>query len=181
MIEIDQTPQLFVDDELVDNRWGVEYESEAVTRIFHAPAKHQLNPIIGGCGGYVNVVFDEDAALYRMWYQEYWDQSLEPRKYTYGVAYAESEDGVNWRLPRIGEHEFKGTKDNNIVLLGPKGGRAETPFLLDLPQEYRRGYKYVLLYLTDEPDSSRLICSNDGIHWDAASDTCIASDFVPTR
>ena len=60
------------------------------------------------------------------------------RDSTYGVAYAESDDGIDWHLPTIGRHEFKGTTDNNIVLLGPQGGRAEVPYLLDVPDEYKR-------------------------------------------
>ena len=178
-LSIDHTPQFFIDDDLVDNRWGVKYQTEAVTRVFHSPVKHVLNPLIAGRGGYVNVVRDEAAGLFRMWYQDYWDQSLEPRKYTYGVAYAESDDGLEWRLPHICEHEFKGTKENNIVLLGPTGGRAEAQFLLDVPEEHCRGFKYVLLYLTDAPKSARLIGSHDGIHWDPASDVCIGAEFTP--
>lgn len=172
-------PQLFVDDHLVDNRWGVEYLTETVTRVFHAPIKHDANPLVSGTGGMLNVVWDDEAQLFRMWYQEYWDQSMEPRLYTYAIAYAESADGLDWRLPTIGEHEFKGTKQNNIVLLGPTGGRAETPCLLDVPERFKKGYKYVMLYLTDDPKSSRMIGSQDGIHWDAASDTCIATDYTP--
>lgn len=33
---------------------------------------------------------------------------------------------------------------------------------LDLPEEHRRGYRYVLLYLTDAPKGARLIGSHDG-------------------
>ena len=172
-------PQFFVDDHLVDNRWGVEYLTETVSRVFHAPVKHDANPLIAEKGGLVNVVRDDEAGLFRMWYQDYWDQSMEPRRYTYAIAYAESEDGLNWRLPRDGRHEFIGTKNNNIVLQGPTGGRAETQFLLHLPEEHRRGYKYVMLYLTDEPKGARLIGSHDGVHWDVDSDTSIASGFTP--
>lgn len=178
-MRLDHEPQFFIDDHLVDNRWGVEYLTETVRRVFHAPVKHQLNPLITGHGGYVNVVHDPQAGLFRMWYQEYWDQSMEPRRYTYGIAYAESTDGLDWRLPRLGRHSFKGTTDNNIVLLGPTGGRAEVPLLLDVPAQYRRGYKYLLLYLTDDPPGARLIGSHDGLSWDPASDTSIAAGFTP--
>ena len=91
-IPIDEQPQFFIDDYLVDNRWGVEYLTETVKRVFHTPVKHPANPVIANRGGYVNVLYE--GGRFRIWYQEYWDQSLEPRKYTYGVAYAESEDGL---------------------------------------------------------------------------------------
>ena len=173
-IRIDGQPQFFIDDYLVDNRWGVEYLTEAITRVFHVPVKHPANPVIAERGGYVNVLRAD--GRFRMWYQDYWDQSWTPRKYTYGVAYAESEDGLNWQLPRIGRHAFKDTTDNNIVLLGPGGNRAEVPYLLDVPEKFRRGYEYLLLYLTDEPKSARLIGSHDGISWDPAS-----GGFVVTK
>ena len=180
-LEIGHEPQFFVDDYIVDNRWGVEYLKEAVTRVFHPPNKDERNPLIAGTGGYVNVVQDKEAGLFRMWYQDYWDQSLDPRKYTYGIAYAESTDGINWKLPRIGKYDFKGTRNNNIVLLGPDNGRAEAQFLLDLPSRHRRGYKYVMLYSTNVRGQSglHLIGSQDGVDWDLQSDTTIAADFTP--
>lgn len=180
-LEIAHEPQFFVDDYVVDNRWGVEYLKETVTRVFHPPYKSKRNPLIAGTGGYVNVVRDEQAGLFRMWYQDYWDQSLEPRKYTYGVAYAESADGIDWKLPRLGKYDFKGTRHNNIVLLGPKNGRAEAQFLLDLPPQHRRGYKYVMLYSTNVRGQRglHLIGSQDGIDWDLPSDMRIAADFTP--
>jgi hypothetical protein len=178
-MQIDQEPQFFIDDHIVDNRWGVEWLTETVTRVFHTPVKHEANPLVAGKGGHINVVRDEEADLYRMWYTDYWDQSFEPRLYTYAIAYAESKDGVDWHLPHIGKHEFKGTKDNNIVLLGPTGGRAEAAFVLDLPDDMRRGYKYVAVYMTDDPKSTRLIGSQDGITWERDSDMSIATGFTP--
>lgn len=69
-LEIAHEPQFFVDDYVVDNRWGVEYLKETVTRVFHPPKKNKHNPLIAGTGGYVNVVRDEQAGLFRMWYQD---------------------------------------------------------------------------------------------------------------
>ena len=45
-IRIRRQPQFFIDDYLVDNRWGIEYLTEVVTRAFHAPVKHPANPLI---------------------------------------------------------------------------------------------------------------------------------------
>jgi hypothetical protein len=178
-IEINHEPQLFIDDYLVDNRWGLR--SETLTRVVHAPQKHPANPVIAADGGYVNVVRDPRAGLFRMFYQAFWDISYNPRKYTYATAYAESRDGVHWELPRLGKHSFKGTRDNNIVMLGPAGGRAEGQFLLDLPREQRRGFQFVMLYGSDEPghEGLHLIGSQDGIEWEAASDVLIGADFQP--
>lgn len=181
LTQIDHDPQFFIDDYLVDNRWGKVYLTETVTRVFHQPKKDERNPLIAGKGGYINVVRDEEAGLFRMWYQDYWDQSMVPRKYTYGIAYAESQDGIEWELPRIGKYDFKGTRDNNIVLLGPSNSRAEAQFLLDVPREHRRGHKYLMLYLggDDAQRGAHVIGSRDGINWDPASDVLIAHGFTP--
>lgn len=181
VVDINHDPQLFLDDYLVDNHWGMQDPTEAVTRVFHSPRKDERNPVIAENGGYVNVARDERAGLFRMWYQEYWNQSLSPRKYTYGIAYAESTDGIHWKLPRIGKFPFKNTIDNNIVLLSSSGGDAECQFLLELPRELRRGYEYVMLYMTYDPDQRgmHLIGSQNGIDWDPTSDTLIAPDFCP--
>ena len=180
-LAIDHEPQLVVDDYLVDNRWGLREPVETITRVAHRPVKHPGNPVIAGDGGYVNVVRDELTGRFRMWYQAYWDQSMNPRRYTYATAYAESDDGINWKLPRFGKYEFKGTRDNNIVYFGPSEGGAECQFLLNVPENQHRGYRYVMLYATYERDSRgmHLIGSQDGITWDPASDVRIAPDFVP--
>ena len=67
------------------------------------------------------------------------------------------------------------------MLLGPENGRAEGQFLLDLPPQYRRGYKYVMLYSTNVRGQTglHLIGSQDGVEWDLQSDMRIATDFTP--
>ncbi len=178
VIGIDHEPQLFIDDYLLDNYWAVNYKTEAVMRIPHQPRKNSDNPVLAGNGGYVNVVHDKDANLFRMWYQDFWIQSMEPFKYTYGIAYAESEDGINWRLPRIGKYSFKDTPDNNIVFRGSKGEAAACPFLIDAPDDQKRGYKFVML-CTTAPKGMHLIGSMDGISWEPASQVRITPEYGP--
>jgi len=110
-----------VDDHLVDNRWGLEHRTQTVSRRFHAPRKDPRNPLIPGKGGYVNVARDPETGRFRMWYQEFWRQS--PTRYTYGIAYAESEDGLGWKLPRIGKYDFKAF-DPPVRALSCPPGRA---------------------------------------------------------
>lgn len=181
VLEIDDDPQLFLDDYLVDNRWGLPTRADMVRRRFHPPRKEERNPLIAEGGGYANVVQDRQAGLFRMWYQAFWDQSLKPRKYTYATAYAESPDGLAWTLPRIDKYAFKGTRENNIVMLGPAGGVAECQFLLDVPEEDRRGYPFVMLYSTNDAGHQglHLIGSHNGRDWEPASDVRIALGFTP--
>lgn len=181
VLAVNHDTQFFVDDYLVDNRWGVLYETETVLRIFHPPQKYEGNPVIAGKGGYTNVVRDERAGLFRMIYQDFWLFSAKPPRYSYATAYAESTDGIHWKLPRIGKYLFEGTRDNNIVMVGPNGGWAECQFLLDVPEDQRRGYELVMLYGTNDrgQNGMHLIGSHDGIAWDRASDMNIMPHFEP--
>jgi hypothetical protein len=178
VIEIGHEPQTFVDDYLVDNFWGIDFARETVTWAFHQPRRNPINPVIKKDGGFVSVVYDKEAAIFRMVYEDFWILSREPFKYTYAIAYAESSDGINWKLPRIGKYKFKGSMDNNIVLTGPVGGMAGCPYLLDLPEDQRRGYKYIMLYRTT-PQGMYLIGSNDCINWDPASKFRMTTNYAP--
>jgi len=178
-MEIGHATQFFVDDYLVDNRWPLRKREEVFVRIAHTPAKHPANPVLPGRGGYVNVVWDEEAQLYRMLYQDFWYYSLKPLKYTYAIAYAQSTDGIHWETPNLGFYKWKASQDNNICWQDPRPDSKATysQYLLTVPKEHRRGYKYVMYYVTTT--GVNLVGSNDCIHWDPASITPIGSDFHP--
>ncbi len=175
-VEIGHEPQFFVDDYLVDNYFAVKYKNNYVTRRFHQPQKHEANPLLTGETGFVNVVRDAEAGVFRMWYQTHvWDGEQKTR---YAIAYAESPDGLHWKRPNLGLFDWPGGKDNNICLRGYNQARASGPqILLTLPEEQKHGYKYVMTYRVGgagrENDGIRLIGSHDGVHWDASSDTLI--------
>lgn len=181
-VEIGTEPQFFVDDYIVDNRWPLDFTHEVMERVVHQPVKHAANPLIPGKGGYLSVVYDEDAKLFRMVYQVIWYISREPLKYVYSLAYAESKDGIEWKTPNLGLYEWQGSKNNNIcwqaLEAGPNGPSAQSPFLLDIPKEHRRGHKFVLFY-TSAGRKCHLIGSNDCIHWDKSSDVTIAKNYRP--
>ena len=178
-MEIGFEPQYFVDDYLVDNRWGNKQKREMVLRRFHQPVKHG-QPVIPGTGGYVCVQRDEKTGQFKLWHQISRSLRKEDGKVAkswYGIAYAESDDGVNWRLPNLGLHEWNGSKDNSVVWKGPTGKRASGQQILTVPEKDRRGHRYLMVYRTtgnDPKDSGiRVIGSKDGIHWDRESDSFI--------
>jgi hypothetical protein len=177
-VEIGTEPQFVFDNYVIDNRWALKYKRESVGRAFHPPEKHPENPLIRGDGGSLSVVKDE-SGRFRLWYQT-WEPSTEKGKAgKYAIAYAESADGIAWELPKLGQCEWKGTKENNIVWTGIHGRRASSPFLLDLPDKERRGYRFVMLYR--ETDGMRLVGSHDGIHWDKSSDVLISPIHSDTQ
>lgn len=170
-------PQLFVDDWLVDSRFAIKYKTNAVVHRVHPPKKHPSNPVYRGDCGYVNVARHSKSGKFQLWTQVHrWVEKPGGRSSRYAIAYAESNDGLKWNAPQLGLFEWNGSKQNNIVIRGPKNARASGPqLLLNLPEEDQRGYEYVMTYRTGgagkDNDGIRLIGSQDGIHWETASDT----------
>ena len=172
-------PQFFIDDWLVDNRFAIKYKHNAVVHSVHPPKKHQANPVYRGDCGYVNVARHPQTGKFQLWTQvHHWVEKPSGRSSRYAIAYAESDDGLNWDAPNLGLFEWQGSRNNNVVIRGPKNARASGPqLLLTLPPEQKRGYEYVMTYRTGgagrENDGIRLIGSHDGIHWESDSDVRI--------
>jgi hypothetical protein len=178
-VEIGTGPQFLLDGWLVDNYWALRYKREAVRRVFHQPRKYEGNPLIVGDGGYVSVARDDKTGKWQMWYQTAVIGAGKGERAQYAIAYAESEDGIHWVRPELGLYRWKGTKENNICWTGIKGRRASSPFLLDVPEKDRKGYRHVMLYR--ETDGMHLIGSRDGIAWDRASDVRISPIHSDTQ
>ena len=181
-IEIGTTPQLLVDNWIVDNHFGIKYKNESVTRVFHTPVKHPDNPLIAAEGGYPFIYHDKENKRFQMWYQthRFGDaENIKEAASLYAVAYAESKDGIHWERPMLNLFEWGDTGTaNNIVYKGPRGKRASAPILLDVPESQKRGYKYLFSYRTGGAGKGengiRLVGSQDGIHWDEKSDRVLA-------
>jgi hypothetical protein len=169
-VAIGTVPQLFVDNYIVDNTWALKYRMQHVDRIFHVPRKHAGNPLLKVQGGYVCVARDDETGVFHMWYQTHVPGKKDEEATQYAIAYATSPDGLKWNVPKLGLHEWQGTKANNVVIRGPRG-RASGPWLLDVPVAARKGYRYLMSYR--DRDGMHLIGSNDGVHFDPKSDRMI--------
>ena len=176
-IEIGRQPQFLFDLHVVDCTWALKEKHEPVKRVFHACTKHPANPLLtGDQPSHLWVVRDQQAGLFRMWYQlnqliEYKEKPREKGQGLYQsyVAYAQSKDGIAWEKPAVDSPAVQGDArlPRNTVL-----PHADTPQILELPEKDRRGYRYVMLYYGT--GNIRLIGSHDGIHWDEKSDTVIS-------
>ena len=99
------------DDYSIEGSRGVQLDMVS-------PDKYEGNPIVArgfkgdpddaGCC-YLSVVYDQGA--WRMWYLAQFTSSWTERR----VAYAESDDGISWRKPKLGLVEHGGNKQNNFV------------------------------------------------------------------
>ncbi len=172
-VDIGSRLELFVDRHLVDRldnarlRLGQPQPREIALR-FNEPWEMPF----AGC---LSVI--KDGGVYRMYYRGAganakgdYDPNAEV------TCYAESPDGIHWTKPSLGLHEFRGSKDNNIIMGADVKRRISAtfaPFLDDrpgVPADER--YKGVGGQGGDRtiamgPDGRGLfrLASPDGIHW----------------
>lgn len=123
--EIGSRRELFVDDELIERVVG-----KAELRLHH-PVPREIalehDEPWEGSGCVYHSVF-KDGDRYRMYYAA-GQLTVTPDGVNAGThgqfcCYAESDDGIHWRKPTLGLHEFQGSKANNIVMVRQKVGDA---------------------------------------------------------
>lgn len=140
--------RLFVDAMVVEESHGME-------RVFHAATKHPGNPIFRkeaeweGWGPSLGGTVIRHGDGFRMYY--YCIADGEKTK----VCMAESADGLEWTRPVVGDVEYKGSTDNNIVRCATQVFKARNPPSADrawLTFGYEKGH-------------AKLGHSPDGIHW----------------
>ena len=137
------------------------------------PDKYEGNPIVArgnkgapdevGCC-FHSVVYDQ--GTWKMWYLAQFTSSWCERM----VAYAESDDGISWRKPKLGLVEHAGSDQNNLIRA--IRGLGDIAVLCDpeAPPEHR----YVMLgsdmswyksWSPDGPPMARIDVSPDGYNW----------------
>lgn len=113
-------PYFFVDQRVIDDHWLVE-------RFVVPPVRHQKNPLVvkahewEGTGPHAggSVLRDPASGRLQMWYSVFDHDAYTNRKpFSYNVAYAESDDGLDWRRPELGVFDYRGSKSNNLIVLG---------------------------------------------------------------
>ena len=180
--DIGDRRELFVDDALIERVGG-----EAELRLHH-PVPREIAiehdaPWEGSGSGYHSVFKDGD--LYRMYYKA-WDLTAylagdkEIRHY---CAYAESSDGIHWRKPNLGLYDFKGSKENNIIMAsGPQDGftvNAAHPAVFKDPNPNAKPEaRYKALFLSDKPLGLLAYQSSDAIHWERMVEERVLTDGV---
>lgn len=180
-VDIGARRELFIDRLLIDQLRG-----EARRRLHH-PVPQDLAlvhdaPWEGSGCGYHSIF--QDGGLYRMYYKAWHldvsDGKLASDRHPLYCCYAESDNGVEWRKPRLGLHRFEGSRENNIVLAsGPIG-----PLEVDAghPAVFKDGNpaapadaRYKAIVRSAGPNGLIPLKSPDGIGWSPMSDRPILS------
>jgi hypothetical protein len=182
VIDIGTRRELFVDDFLIGQLSG-----QAEQRLHHPEIKEIVmvhdKPWEGSGSGYHSVFRDGD--LYRMYYKS-WQLTVTPGKVNTGehplfCCYAESNDGIHWRKPELGLHEFRGSKANNIVIPSGKMGKANPDgghpavFKDDNPAAAPDA-KYKAIVRSNSPKGLLALKSADGLRWSPMVETPVITD-----
>lgn len=125
---------MFLDDYLIERIDGLRRVVNQPEKHPNQPEKHPGNPIVypdqyweGGCQVYGTALFDDERRVFRMWYlTSPRDRGLKPLKlndherapHTTLCAYAESEDGVHWCKPHLGQLPYDDNVNNNLIDIG---------------------------------------------------------------
>ena len=151
-----------------------EVESmEGLVESFHSMQKHPANPVLrtGPPGSwdsqrahaYGDVIFD--GKKFQMWYSGWSrpESPLLPGTAGHHVGYAESQDGIQWVKPSLGQLEVNRSKDNNIVDLGEGKGHAYMPMVVRDTRESAPSRRYKMI--VEQTGRNTLHFSPDGIRW----------------
>ena len=166
-IDIGTDRQLFTDDFWIDRANGAE-------RRLHRPTLRETAIAIDKPwerGGVSYLVTFPDQGKYRGWYR------CDPAGFRADdnesfTAYAESDDGIHWRKPKLGVLEFEGSKDNNLVWTGP--GINLAPFRDDNP-DARDDQRYKAIVRVKRELFA--LASPDGVRWRKMCEEPIMTDW----
>ena len=123
-------------------------------------------------GSYINVLYDDEENIFKMWYGVGRKLSEARGDQADGLAYAVSQDGIHWEKPVLNLFEDGGSKENNLVFPFFRWG-AGTGVMKD-PIETDPAKRYKMLFMFQSGDMIfagivQPVCvaySADGIHWD---------------
>ncbi len=158
-IPIGSRRELFIDRLLVDRLDGA-------TLTLHAPVDRgtvlKLDaPWEGLFSGYFTVI--QDGGTYRMYYRGRPEGGRDGSDLE-RTCYAESRDGIHFEKPKLGIHEFAGSKDNNIILAGMTPFSHNFAPFLDRKPGVPAAERYKALGGIGSSGLAAFV-SGDGIHW----------------
>jgi hypothetical protein len=181
---------LFVDDE------DVLYRPGTIKRVVEFK-RHSTDPIIPpdepweAMLGWTSVYRDPQTGKHQLWYQAYQERRTEDKVLKNVVCYAESDDGIVWRKPKLGLVPFYEEKDTNIVLVGARGGYGERycnsvvvdPRDPDPQKRYKMAYyDWIPAPGKDGYSGTHIAFSPDGMHWTKyAGGVVVKSSFGSKR
>ena len=166
-IDVGHRKQLFIDDHAVES-------TEGVSRRLHRLERHPGNPVLVGDRPWERwlvspngraVLFDRETAEFKMWYMASHMEEGAPGGFRYKVAYAVSQDGAHWTKPNLGQVDWEGSRDNNLIPRGVNWMRRANVIKDLRDPDPRRRFKMTYVDVFDGQPAITKGYSADGIHW----------------
>jgi hypothetical protein len=162
-LRIGNQTQLLADDYVVEDRWKLVRTVGQAFKSLRNPVVVQDKPWEGTIGPYPSVLYDDRTHKFRMWYQcfnltNYFTHDGP----NYYVAYAESEDGFDWKKPLLEGFPFGQYPRTNVVMTGRGGRRASGMQVFLNPDQSDPQKRFMMVYTAQTVD---LAYSPDGLHW----------------
>lgn len=173
VIELGNRRELFIDDYLVGSMNHVQL-------LVHQPVREEIAvncdaPWEGNGCGYYTVLHDKQESVFRMYYHA-WQIPTGNKAEAGGpltIAYYESKNGIQWTRPNLGICEFKGSKENNIILdkMGDGTGCHDFSPFIDTNPHVKPESRYKATGAgRDTRKGVWAYHSPDGIHWTPLAD-----------
>ena len=158
-VTVGTTPELFVDNHLVETLDGLKRVVQQPQRVSRHPILTAEHPWEGRVLQMPCVLWDPLQKIFHMYY---WAAG---KNVTY-TCYARSKDGTKWKKPTLGLHTGPGgSKQNNIVLRGT-GRVARTRYVVLNPRTDDPQRRFLALYIDNVPGLTEFAASSpDGLHW----------------
>ncbi len=147
-LKIGDKVQLLVDDFLIDEKRNVTRQQGPVTKL--GPVFKPESELDGSIswGFYHTVLFNPHEEKFQLWYNVGVGAQIE------GIAYAESENGVEWTRPLV-------SNDGRLKVVLPTTGHSVT---LDPTVPWGHKEKFKAVWMT-RVSRATLAFSADGVHW----------------
>ncbi len=119
----------------------------------------------------------QDGGIFRMWYQAWPEDSFENATDPVAIGYAESDDGLDWRKPNLGQLEYKGKTNNNLLSLMLHSPSVFIDPTAPASHRYRAtgrnwaGYKFDGKPVPMQESGYCTAHSSDGLHWELDENT----------
>ena len=164
---------LFIDDTYIESLEGVVKGVVAAEKVSQQPLieKDRAWEDEWMIGTYVNVIYDDEENIFKMWYGVSRNLSA-ARESADGLAYAVSQDGIHWEKPVLNLVEDGGSKENNLVFPLFRWGAGTSVMKDPIETDPAKRYKMLFMFQTGDMIFAGIVqpvCvaySADGIHWD---------------
>ncbi|MGQ9650171.1 MAG: hypothetical protein ACUVXJ_08680 [Phycisphaerae bacterium] len=167
-IRIGSQRQVFIDGMFFAEAKNIELVVHPPRKSGEMTIKPEYEWESGGIGPYSSVLYEGDT--YHAWYHAMDTVQWDSGHGRGSICYARSRDGIHWEKPVVGLIEYKGNRQNNIVMghgangttLGQDGGMVFLDPNAPPDQKYRMAVRFGV---KSERGGMHLFSSGDGIHW----------------